>query len=209
MSVKTIFEYDVTVTVNDKVNAGILKSELEAADSPALTVPVDSVVVEGTTIIVTLEGNATDADETVVDTVVAAHEGDDFVPVPAFEIQEAQSDDSADPGVEVTKASLNVGPLPTGLYLVGWFMECYLASASTTSRVQGRVFVSKNGDTPAERGECNNNQPIPYAPLSGSFPMQVTDGETISLSLRFQQLGAVDNTARARRARLSCIRLNG
>lgn len=209
MGVKTVFDYDVTVTANDKVNTGILKSELEAADTPALTVGVDSVKVEGTTIFVSLDGNATDADETVVDTVVAAHQGDDFIPVPAFEFSEAQTDDGGDEGNEQIKASLNVGPLQGGLYLIAWFMECYLASSSTTSRVQGRVFVSKNGDTPVERGECNNNEPVPYAPLAGSFPMQVAAGETISVSLRFQQLGAVDNTAQARRGRLSVIRLNG
>jgi hypothetical protein len=208
-TVRTNFYYAVSETANDKVNTAILKQELEELPPGSLSVSVLSVVTNGTSITIVLGGNATASDEDSVDAAVAAHEGEDFEPVPAFEFSEAESDDSGDRGIEQTKASLNVGPLSVGTYLIAYNMECYLNLASTTSRVQGRLFINKNNDSPVERAECNNAELVPLNPLAGSFPMAVKDGETISVSLRFQQMGAVDNIAKARRARISVIKVNG
>ena len=206
MSVRTVFDYPVSGTLNGQVNPSILKQELEESDSPDLTVGVESVVVEGTTIIITLTGNATEDDETVVNTVVAAHVGVSFVPVPARTSDDAETDDTADPGTEIEKVSLSVGPLDAGLYLLEWYMETRLASDSATSWVKARARVNVNGSL-NERASSFQRTQKTESPFAGALPLQIASGKTITLALSFEQTGAVDNTAYARRARVSVVKM--
>lgn len=202
MAVITTLTYSTSATATGTANANVLKQELEDA---SLSVPVNDVVVQGTTITITLSGNASDADETAVDAVIAAHDGAGFDAVPKTTFSEAEVSD--DTGSEVEKVGLSVGPMEAGTYLLGWYMEMATTTNTGTSGAQGHMYVTKNGGSAIERGQHSVGENQWDSGMSGSVPFTVVDGESYSFSLTFERIGVAGNAARARRGRLTLVRI--
>jgi hypothetical protein len=201
MAVITTLTYPTSATSTGTANANVLKQELEDA---SLSVSVGDVVVQGTTITITLSGNASDADETAVDAVVAAHDGTGFTAVPQTVTSEGEASD--DTGSEVEKANLQVGPLEAGTYNLQWYMELATTTTTGTSGAQGHLYVDKNGGGAVERGQDNapDNQ---WRAMGGGFPFTAVAGDSYEFSLTFERIGVSGNAARARRGRIGVTRI--
>jgi hypothetical protein len=201
MAVITTLTYPTSATSTGTANANVLKQELEDA---SLSVSVGDVVVQGTTITITLSGNASGADETAIDAVVAAHDGAGFIAVPQTVTSEAEASD--DTGNEVEKANLQVGPLEAGTYMLQWYMELATTSSTGTTGAQGHLYVDKNGGGAVERGQDNapDNQ---WRAMGGGFPFTAVAGDSYEFSLTFERIGVSGNAARARRGRIGVTRI--
>jgi hypothetical protein len=140
-----------------------------------------------------------------VDNDVVAHQGGSWASLPVTEVSESESSD--DSGNEQTKLTLDTGLLPAGQYLLGWYCEIKTASEVTNTAAIAKLYVTKNGGAEVERGE--NVWPYPqYNDFGGGFPVTVTDGESYTMRLAYERLGASSNPVTIQRARMYCARLN-
>lgn len=200
VTVVTQYTYPITDTLNSKVNTAILKQEL---DDAGLSVSVGSVSVSGSSIFIELLGDAAAADIVLVDAVIAAHAGDDFVSVPIKVSEIAESPD--DGGSEVIRVTLTTGALAAGEYLLSWLMEHCITTNTGTTGSRASLYYSKNGDTPAQfTQEMNINDQ--WSCFSGGYPITVQDGDSWVFTLRHQRVGVAGNPSRVRRARLALMR---
>lgn len=194
---------DFTSLGGNSVNPNILKQEIE--DDATITLTVSSVTKVGSTVKIDLEGNATAAMKTALDSVVAAHEGGNFAVFPQkVSDEDAESDDT---GSEVQKASLSTGLMPAGDYRIGWYMEVETTSESSgATQAQGHFNVSKNGGSSSERGQTNAEHPR-WVSMGGTYEGTFVDGDELDLELTYQRVGTSGNAARAQRARITVTRV--
>lgn len=200
-SITSTFLYpdsDFTSLGGNPINPAILKQEI--VDS-SVSIPVASVVGIGTNVRIDLTGNATAADKTELDSVVANHAGGDFAVFPQNEADETETNEG-DTGVETTKVSLNTGLMPAGTYLVTWFMEVKLNSDGGSSA--GVVARLKVGGT--QRGQTSTEK-AQYVCFSGTKRLTVEDGQQFNIALTYQRLGA-GYTAYAQNASIDITRIN-
>jgi len=204
VAIETVLTYPKSDTATGNVNDHILKQELEDA---SLSVDVDEVVSIGTNVRITLGGLATTDDVTGTgkcDDVIAAHQGDAFEepPMKAY----AESETSDDSGDAVEKVSLSVGPLAAGNYIFGWFMEHSTTTNTGTSASKAIFGVTTNGGAEVERAEDNNGE-NQYKSFAGSLALEVNDGNTYDLALYHERFGVSGNASKARRARITVVRV--
>jgi hypothetical protein len=190
-------EFTSATTVNATIFAQELQDDGYVAEKP------DSVYRSGSSVVLEWSVFVTQATLDAVDNAVTAHVGGDFASVPITAISEGQSTDNS--GDEITKLTLNSGLLPAGQYLLGWYCESKTDAEVSNSGVATRLYVAKNGGSEVERGE--NTWPYPqYNDFSGSFPFTVEDGETYTLRLAYERVGA-SNPVTIQRARLYIVRV--
>ncbi|MBN2256684.1 MAG: hypothetical protein JW704_02520 [Anaerolineaceae bacterium] len=200
-TVTTTLVYPKSDTATGSVNDYILKQELEDV---GLSVGVQEVTSIGTDVRIVLSGNASEADKTAVDAVIAAHQGDAFQEPPMKVYAETlTSDDSGD---EIEKADLEVGPLAAGNYIVGWYMEHATTTTTGTSGSRAILDISKNGGAAVERAQDSNGE-NQFKSFSGSLALKVLDGESYSFTLLHERIGASGNASRVQRARITLVRV--
>lgn len=197
----SMISYPVTDTVNNKVNTQILKQELEDA---SLSVDVAGVQTVGTTIKISLSGNASSDDFTECDSVIAAHEGADFSSDSQFAKSETES--TSDTGSVVDKLTLDSGAMPAGEYMVQWYME--VACTTDGGEVTGAFRASKNGSALNILGQQSSNNSY-WTSMSGSYLFTLVDGDTVDARLSYQRSGTSGNAAKVQRARIFLIKPGG
>lgn len=191
--------YPLSDTVNSKVNPNILKQELADA---GLSIDVLSVSTAGTTFRITLNGNATDGDKLLCDSVVAAHEGAVFSS--SWQSASDESETSDDSGSIVDKATLDTGYLPAGSYLLTWYME--MATTNSVGGIRAALRAAKSGNSLSLRAE-HNTQLNDWQSMSGSLLFNVKDGDRYDLRLSYIRTGSSD-PARVQRARIFLAKQN-
>jgi hypothetical protein len=184
------------------VNPQILQQELSAAGLTVLQVSTSSVDCT-----VSLSGDASASDIATADGVVAAHTGSSFAPDSALKKISVAAESADDTGVEVSKCSLSVGPLPEGTYLCTYSMEVSLTSeGGTATVVKALLKLTHNGGSANEVGEHNSSHPG-WSKFSEAYMFDVVAGDTYSFELVFQRVGTAGNAARARRARITWMKV--
>lgn len=201
MASKTYYMSDFP---NNKMNTAILTAEVE--DS-TISLTLESInLEEGEPHQVTFEFTGTfgAGDESALDAVVAAHQGDDFTTMPAKVTVEAESSD--DSGSETVKASLP-GVLPSpGTYLLMWYMEIGVTTTTGSTGVRGKLNVTKNGGSAIERAISHGGE-SQYSDMSGTFPFTAEAGDTYDFELTYERIGTSGNAAKAQRARIAVVRI--
>jgi hypothetical protein len=205
-STTTTREYPFSDTPNTKVNVSILQAEAVAAGPyGGGAISEVAVATQGTDVYLTFDGLLEAADETTLDGVIAAHQGEDFSLLPETEFSETESTD--DSGAEQTKLTLSSGPLPEGSYILSWYCEIKTAGEVAGTAAQARLFVDKNGGGEVERGEKSWQYPQ-YNQFSGSMPFSAKAGDTYDLRIAYERIGGTSNPVSIQRARLGIARLS-
>jgi len=198
MTVQTTFTYPKSATSTGNVNPAILKQEI-TDDSPS--VPVGSVYTQGTDVIIVMEGNATGADETLIDGVVAAHEGATFANTFQRVVQ-GSSPIEATSSTDVLVIELDSGPLPAGDYELDWYGEAFIDDEAEDIRARARVRIGKNGGSTTVEGIGLKalDQSDSFA---GKDPQNnIKDGESIQATMHIQMIGSGSGTASVERGRI-------
>lgn len=187
--------YPLTDFPTGKVNPEILTAEVVAA---ALSVPIANVIASGSQVTFVFNGLLTAGDITLLNGVVAAHQGAAFgnTSVTAKEISETTNTTNT----YADKLVLNAGPLPAGSYMAFWACEYNLAAVIANSvamaryQFNGTTYVA---DTWASDGVHT---------FSGGFPFDATAGMTVAAAIQTRLTGPA-NTLQVRRARMSITRI--
>ena len=163
--------YPISDTPNNKINTLILKQELEDA---GMSVTVGNVVTAGSNVQIQLLGLVLAADVTLMDAVIAAHQGADFATVPLKQYEEDETDD--DSGDPILKCELVCSPLPEGNYMIGWHMLHKLNANSDTSGSRATLTMIKNGGAENEisRDSCVIQE---YQLFGSALSVEVKAGE--------------------------------
>jgi len=167
----------------------------------SLSVQPSSVYSSGTDIVLMWDsGLPVTSDITLIDGVVASHEGGDFASSVQQEVVEAEDDD--DTGDPVVRATLDTGLLPADDYLLSWYAEGKVDSVVASTGMRIRLYITKNGGSRDERGEFNNDL-NGYNPFSGTVMLNaVKAGETYKFELEYEKLGPTSNPAYIQRCRI-------
>jgi hypothetical protein len=193
----TTRKYPFSDTPNTKVNPNILEAEVVAAGpyGDGGTITEVSVTLQGTDVYLAFDGLLLDVDETTLDVVIDAHQGQDFSEVAQEARDETESSD--DSGSRQSKLALNTGPLPAGTYLVAWYAEIECDAVVAGTGCKGSLTV---GGTEVASSVNDLSQ---YISFSGSAPRTIVAGDGFDLDLGWERSGASSNPAKMRRARLS------
>lgn len=204
MTVQTTLTYPKSTTSTGEVNSAILKQEIADA-SPSVS--VGSVYTQGTDVVIVMEGNATAADETLIDGVVAAHEGAAFAST--FQrVAQGSSPIEATSSTDVLAVELDSGPLPAGDYEVDWYGEVYIDDEAEDIRARARIRTGTNGGGTVVRGIGLKqlDQPDSFA---GKYPHNnLNDGESIQATVHIQMIGTGTGTASVERGRIFLRRVD-
>jgi hypothetical protein len=196
-TVRTEYSYPVTDTLNDEVNVGTLTDELNEA---GLSVTVGVVSLSGSNVVIELLGDATSADLVLVDAVIAAHQGIDYVETPIFDYNDeaAVSDDT---GSEIQIKEVETGPLTAGKHMVDWSAEVAVTSTSS-GEAKVRFSLQREGKTEYSKGEFST-QASQWQHVSTPFIFHAADGQNFFFRIYLQRTGVAGNAARVRRSRVS------
>ena len=178
------------------VSPVILKQELTDA---GLSVTVNSVSVSDVLVNMFLLGMILEADVTLVDAVVAAHTGSAFSSKHQKAILQAEATNNTT--TDETRVSLDSGVLPAGIYTIMWYAEIAVTSLLANTGASVAMVVTKNGNGAVEAGSSVNDLPY-YTSFSGSYQLEVTDGDQWVLALTWKRIGTSSNPAKIRRARI-------
>ena len=189
MSTETSFSFLVSETANNKFVKEILEQQLRDAGA---SVVLKEVAVRGGELVVIWDGLATPADEVLTQATVAAHTGDDFGDTTQKALSIGAASD--DTGSLVSKCDLNTGPLPAGGYILGWHANLAVTDDSNDNVCTGVLHVTINGvlSTVQPKGLGTKLQP---ACMSGSFPLDLVDGDVVEMDMMFARVGVAGNAA--------------
>lgn len=176
---------------NQTIDASVLTAEINASSiGPVL----EGITIDGDDVVITFDDDLSTGEETTLDGIVAAHQGDPFVEDIQKLFSEGVQTETGTTFVEA--ASLDSGLLAAGEYLITWYSEISVETGDNTSGVIARVLW--NG---TERAESAGNLSF-YQSFGGSVIVDVNALAAPSLSVEFRRVGTA-NTARIRRIRLS------
>jgi hypothetical protein len=194
---------DFTSLGGNPINNAVLAQEIE--DDVTITLAVGAIVSAGTDTQIELEGNATAAMKTALDSIVANHTGGNFSTFPKKANDDTEESD--DTGNPVQKVSLSTGLMPGGEYLLTWYMELKLTSdGGTVTAARAHANLSKNGAAAVEQAQTNTPQ-AEWLAFSGSHVAVVVDGDELDLELTYERVGTSGNAARVQRGRLTITRI--
>jgi len=186
------------------VNYAILNQELGAA---SLSVPVYSVMGKGTDVKIVLDGNATEADVTAVETVIAAHAGDVFQPT--FQsTSEAEDVLKGEAAIEATDATLvtvyehDSGALPEGQYQILWSAEHRVDVEADGEDSNLLVEVDLGDGNGYLEMSADSNQSQKIHSVSNGMVLPRVDGQSIKVRMSLNKTGSGGSKAILRRARL-------
>jgi hypothetical protein len=198
-STQVLRAYPFSDFPNGKVNTAILSAEIEAS-SPAISQPLASASLSGTTCSLYFNALLLTADETQLNVLVAAHQGEDFES--AFQRASVEAEGATnDTTVDVEKVSLATGPLPEGRYSVTWYAEVAASSVLANTGASVGFTAAVNGGAAAELGRTANDLTT-YVSFAGAYSAPLKAGESLTLAILFKRLGASSNPAKVRRARI-------
>lgn len=115
---KTNRTYPKSAFPNNSYNIDILRRQVQDAGLVAIT----DIQPSGTDVTFVFSGLLTTANETTLDAVVAAHQGESFAQTTQAYGDELELDLTVD-GVWVVSLPVDTGPLPEGLYQILWSCE--------------------------------------------------------------------------------------
>lgn len=189
----TEFTYSITSDFpNSIVNLAVLQAEINAnLIAPART--VEGIEASGDDVTIEFDDDLTAGQETSLNGIVAAHQGEGFVEVTQALYEEAEQTTSMTTYQEA--AALDSGILKAGKYRLHWYAETSLAAVVATGRAVVRVMW--NG---SERGTDSNASDF-YTSFSGTVIVDVDDLDAPTLSIEYRMAGT-SATARVRRCRL-------
>lgn len=186
---------DVTDFPNVDYNAGVLTEQIDAA---GLSVGLNSIDGEPHEVVFQFDGNPTAGDETLLDGVIAAHQGDAF-DAPPYKYTDETGDED-DSGGEVTIAAITDVMPPPGEYFLSAGAEIATTSTTGTEIAKWRFYVTKNGNE-VERQEGHNGE-HKFQPKLCAFPFDVVAGQVYSFRMTIERQGAASNPARYQRVRI-------
>jgi hypothetical protein len=195
------FRSPLADTATGAFNRAICLQEMK---DKGLSVPVLDVVQKGTIIHTYLNGQATAADKTGVEEVIAAHQGAVFSILPLSSTTETEQED--DTGGVIEAEALDTGALSAGAYVFIWHLTGWIdPAASGVDRLEMKLMVGMNGGTKARRGIAQATTVNPET-LSGSFPLVIKDGQSVQMQLTFQRING-SGAVKVDSARLAIIKV--
>jgi hypothetical protein len=193
--------YDITDFPNDKIDGATLTLEVE---NVGLSVALIGINTNGSDVIFEFDSEPTSGDETLLNTVVAAHTGEGFFKIPVLENVESDSDD--DSGNTIDKVTLETTMLNAGIYFLSFSMEHSTTTVTGTSGSRALFEVAKNGNTPVERNQDNNSENV-WKLFSAGYTFEVDAGDEYIFKLQHKRIGTSGNASKVRRARITLTRI--
>lgn len=193
----TEFTFSITTDFpNQAVDASVLTAEInEAIDGSGIT--LEGINISGDSVVIEFSDDLTAPQETGLNAIIAAHQGQPFVMGIQSVTVEAEQTTTGTTFVEA--ASLVSGILAGGNYTVNWYCEVSVLTATANSGVLAQVMW--NG---TERAADANALEF-YTSFSGSVIIEdVAPLAAPTLAINFRRAG-VANTARIRRVRMSIV----
>ena len=193
--------YDITDFPNNKIDGATLTLEVEAA---GLSVNLLSINTSDSDVIFEFDDEPTSGDDTLLDSVVANHTGEEFFQVPVLENVEADSDD--DSGNTIDKATLTTTYLQEGTYFLSFSMEHSTTIVTGASGSRALFEVTKNGGTPTERNQDNNSENV-WKLFAAGYAFEVDVGDYYTFKLQHKRIGTMGNASKVRRARITLAKI--
>ena len=186
---------------NARVRVPVL---LDQVRQSAVGQPVDRIVVNGDSVILSFKNAVAGAALTALNAVIAAHAGDDYgAPVQSAVANPQQSNNTTNDEVAL---ALALQPMQAGDYIVSWI--CEFAPTTNVANTGARVaFQSNVSGSFVDHYEDNLGAPSSagtfWRTFTGSLVTTIAAGASPTIRLIWRRLGASSNAALIRKCRIA------
>lgn len=162
-----------TAFPNGKVNNTVLRDQIMESSIATL---LEGILCQADTCTVTFEAALSGGDETTLNALVAAHQGDPYSAFPLIATNDPE--EQASSIAPLDKVTINVH-LPAGKYDINW--SCDLKSSSNSKEVY--VNIAMNGTVIRQSVKAARKDG--WTPVFGIAPMTLTVATSITIKLQY------------------------